>query len=130
MAKKFPLGRLKELAAHVASMHETLQSVLADCDGAEDDGPIKSTAQSRGQLPAARDNSDAGESWADDAASLSPAAITQAVKDGILAAADQPVSMEKAFGPNMSRLRQNTDVMHRASEQNRDAATRAMPFSK
>ena len=48
MAKKFPLGRVKELAAHVASMHETLQSLIADCDStAEDDkvgaGEIKNT---------------------------------------------------------------------------------------
>jgi hypothetical protein len=38
--KKFPLGKCRELAAHVASMHETLQSLLAECDApnpAQDD---------------------------------------------------------------------------------------------
>ena len=55
MAKKFPLGRVRELAGHVASMHETLQGLLADCDAATDDRPIKSTA---------RDDSDAAEPYA------------------------------------------------------------------
>jgi hypothetical protein len=31
-AKKFPLGRVKELAAHVKGLHEHLQSLIADCD--------------------------------------------------------------------------------------------------
>jgi hypothetical protein len=82
-------------------------------------------------LPAARDNSDAGESWADDAASLSPAAIAAAVRDGVLAAADQPVPMEKAIpGLGRLRLRNAADVALRASEQHRDQSTRAFPFSK
>jgi hypothetical protein len=64
MAKKFPLGRVKELAAHVASMHETLQSLIADCDStAEDDkvgaGTIKNTTRKPAQ-----DDSDAGQPWA------------------------------------------------------------------
>jgi hypothetical protein len=52
MAKKFPLGRVKELAAHVKGLHEHLQSLIADCDA---DAP-------------ASDNSDAGEQWAGDSA--------------------------------------------------------------
>jgi len=55
MAKKFPLGRLRLLADHVADMHDHLQSLLKDCDAASDDGPIKSTA---------RDDSDAAEPYA------------------------------------------------------------------
>jgi hypothetical protein len=68
MAKKFPLGRVKELAAHVKGLHEHLQSLIADCDStAEDDtvgaGEIKNTTRK----PAV-DNSDAGSSWAGDSA--------------------------------------------------------------
>jgi hypothetical protein len=77
MAKKFPLGRVRELAGHVASMHETLQGLLADCDAASDDGPIKSTA---------RDDSDVAEPYA------------QGQDSGT-----RPVSMDKAF-PEFNRL--------------------------
>lgn len=55
MAKKFPLGRVKELAAHVKGLHEHLQSLIADCDAPSDDAPVKSTA---------RDNSDADQPYA------------------------------------------------------------------
>ena len=55
MAKKFPLGRVKELAAHVKGLHEHLQSLIADCDATSDDAPMKSTAS---------DNSDADQPYA------------------------------------------------------------------
>jgi hypothetical protein len=47
MAKKFPLGRVREIAAHVKNLHECLTDALSEFDAA----------------PAASDNSDRGETW-------------------------------------------------------------------
>lgn len=71
MAKKFPLGRVKELAAHVKGLHEHLQSLIADCDSTSDDAPVKSAASdnadadqpyAQGQDSARRVSSDTGRS--------------------------------------------------------------------
>jgi hypothetical protein len=55
-AKKrpFPLGRVREIAAHVKNLHECLSDVLAEYDSAP-----------TGESPKASDNSDAGETWAE-----------------------------------------------------------------
>lgn len=50
--KPFPLGRVREIAAHVKNLHECLSDVLAEYDSAPTGEP-------------AEDNSDAGETWAE-----------------------------------------------------------------
>jgi len=68
--KKFPIGKLRELHKHVAAMHQHLTNLLADHDGT------------------ARDNSDAGEPWAQDAAG-----IKAIVKAAVAEALDRPVDI-------------------------------------
>ena len=72
MAKKFPLGRVKELAAHVKGLHEHLQSLIADCDATSDDAPMKSTAN---------DNSDFDQPYAQgqDSAIRRPKSMSEAI---------------------------------------------------
>jgi hypothetical protein len=57
---------------HVAAMHQHLTNLLADCDGT------------------ARDNSDAGESWAQDSAN-----IAAVVKAAVAEALDRPVDISQ-----------------------------------
>jgi hypothetical protein len=96
MAKKFPLGRVRELAAHVAGLHEHLQGILADCDNtAEDDtvgaGSIKNTTGKPAQ-----DDSDAGEPWAgQDSARV--------------ADRNRPLSLSEAI-PGLNRLARSKSV--------------------
>jgi hypothetical protein len=60
-AKKFPLGRVRELAAHVKGLHEHLQDLLADCDAP------------------ARDSSDSDQPYAQAQDSARPKSMSEAI---------------------------------------------------
>jgi hypothetical protein len=102
-AKKFPLGSVRKLAAHVAALHAELQSVLADCDA--DDG--LSNADPKAAPPAhnraAHDLSDKSEPYAQ---GQDASVVVAAVRAAIAAERDAPVPMDKAI-PGLGR-----DISH------------------
>jgi hypothetical protein len=101
-AKKFPLGKVRELAAHVAGLHEHLSGLLADCDA--DDG--LSNADPKAAPPArnraAHDLSDKSEPYAQ---GQDASVVVAAVRAAIAAERDAPVPMSEGipgFGRDLS----------------------------
>ena len=79
MAKKFPLGRVKELAAHVKGLHEHLQSLIADCEGTAEDDTVGAGTITNTTAKPAQDDSDAGTSWGEDSARGRTSSTAQAM---------------------------------------------------